>query len=95
MHLSTLHTGLKKKLLDLSKNNCSIVGKWIRSIINHLYWCISSTPDGNGDVIEAKWLSVANHIRNKHKGHSVLFPKCLHGKYKVKDGQAVEWMKPG
>ena len=90
------NTGLKKKLVALSKErDCGLVGEWIRSIINHLYWCASSTPDGNGDIIEAKWLSVLNHIRNRHTRHGKLFPKCLHAKYRRRQGQAVKWMKQG
>ena len=88
--------GLKKKLVALSKErDCALVGEWIRSIINHLYWCASSTPDGNGDIIVAKWISVVNHIRNRHTRHGKLFPKCLHAKYRRRQGQAVKWMKQG
>ena len=90
------YTGLKKKLVALSKErDCALVGEWIQSIINLLYWCASSTTDGNGDIIAAKWLSVVNHIRNRHTRHGKLFPKCLHGKYKRKWGEAVKWLKPG
>ena len=41
--------------------------------MNHLYWSAVSTPDGNKDLIEAKWLSV-----DKHKKHGKLFPACKH-----------------
>ena len=34
-----------------------LVAKWQKSFINHLYWCVVSTTDGNGDTIKAKWLS--------------------------------------
>ena len=88
--------GLKKKLAALAKEkDCSLVGEWIRSIINHLYWCALSTPDGNSDMMEAKWLSVVNHIRNRHTRHGCTFPRCLHTKYKRKRGEAIKWMKPG
>ncbi len=36
-------------------------------MINHLYWSAVSTPDGNGDLIKAKWMSVVNHVHNKGK----------------------------
>ncbi|XP_067659703.1 uncharacterized protein [Haliotis asinina] len=71
--------GLRKKMEALVKEkDCSIVGRWIRSICNHLYWAAASTPDGNGDVIRDKWLSVVNHIQNTHYGHGKHFPSCLH-----------------
>ena len=57
--------------------NCSLVNRWSRSIINHLYWCAVSSGD-NGDLMLAKWNSVANHICNILEGHSDLYPKCSH-----------------
>ena len=73
--------GLCNKLEALGKKNC---GKWARSLINHLYWCISSTADSNPEVITAKWLSVVNYIHIQHSGHGDLFPKCIHGRIKRK-----------
>ena len=72
--------GLRKKIEVLAKQKqCELVAKWHKSIVNHLYWCVASTTDGNGDTVKAKWLSLENHIHNKHTGHgSQLFPKCAH-----------------
>ena len=51
MHLS-LHIGLKKKLAKLSQyKDCEIVGAWIKSITNHMYWCAASAPDGDGQLM--------------------------------------------
>ena len=66
----------------------------MRSIISHLHWCASSTQDGNSNIMEAKWLSVMNHIRNKHTGHHPLFPKCLHGRYDTVQDE-MQWMTAG
>ena len=64
----------------MKAKDCGIVGEWLKSIVNHLYWSTVSTPSGNSDVILAKWLSLDNHIRNKHTTHnSKHFKKCLHG----------------
>ena len=42
-------------------------------------------------MILAKWLSLVNHIHNKHAGHSQTFPKCLHPElYSHKK----KWLKP-
>ena len=41
---------------------------------------ISSKPPGDGDMIKAKWLSLENHIHNKHSGHGDKFPKCAHAR---------------
>ena len=48
-------------------------------MINHLYWCMVSTPCGNGNVMKAKWLSLDNHLHDVHSGHSEHFPECSHG----------------
>ena len=55
-------------------------GKLQRSIINHLYWCVISTPSGNGELVKAKWLSIDNHIHNVHNNNGELFPHCVHAK---------------
>jgi len=61
------------KLEKLAKQKgCDLVGEWQKSIINHLYWCVSSTADGNEDVIWTKWLSIDNHVRKVHRNHGII-----------------------
>ena len=38
--------------------DCDLIGHWQSSIINHLYWCVVSTPNGNSELIKAKRLSL-------------------------------------
>uniref|UniRef100_A0A1X7VJG1 Uncharacterized protein n=1 Tax=Amphimedon queenslandica TaxID=400682 RepID=A0A1X7VJG1_AMPQE len=74
-----LAKGIKKKVLALAKREeCEIIGEWSKSIVNHLYWCAASSDD-NEEMIKDKWLSLINHIHNKHQ-HSGLFKKCAHGR---------------
>ena len=74
-------TGFRKKVEAAAKQKgCEIIGDWQRSIINHLYWCVSSTPDGDPETILAKWLSLENHVHNEHRHKDKKFPKCAHGK---------------
>ena len=41
--------GFRKKVLALAKQkDCQLVGEWERSLVNHLYWCVVSTADGDG-----------------------------------------------
>ena len=73
-------TGFRKKLEAAAKQKeCKIIGNWQKSIINHLYWCVASTNDGDEETILAKWLSLDNHVHNKHTHSDKKFPKCTHG----------------
>ena len=69
-----------------------LVGEWERSMVNHIYWCVLSTPCGDGDAVVAKWLSLENHIHNKHGGHSKLYANCTHGRL-VAQVRAKKWFK--
>ena len=65
-YLLSTAKSLEKRLVKASKrSDLEGIGVWIRSIINHLYWCAVSSPVGDGDMIVAKWLSLVNHICNK------------------------------
>ncbi|XP_045201100.2 uncharacterized protein LOC123546133 isoform X3 [Mercenaria mercenaria] len=81
--------GVKTKLTTLwKKRGCEKVAKWTQSISNHLYFC-AATSEGDGDLVEQKWLSVLNHITNKHEGHGEKFPSCTHGPIER------DWIKEG
>ncbi|KAI8495211.1 hypothetical protein Bbelb_271970 [Branchiostoma belcheri] len=81
--------GLRKKLSALAKQKeCDVVGDWTNSIVNHLYWCSTTTREGAGDLVEGKWLSLDNHLHNVHSGHSEAFPQCAHGPLRR------QWLKP-
>ena len=76
-----MYTGFRKKLDKLGKQkNCEVISEWQKSIINHLYWCVSSSPADDSELITAKWLSLDNHIHNVHRRHGKKFPKCAHGR---------------
>ncbi|XP_065067015.1 uncharacterized protein LOC135692760 isoform X2 [Rhopilema esculentum] len=72
---------LTKKVTIASKErNCEILGTWCSTIRNHLYWCATSTKEGFGKLIVAKWKAFSNHIQNKHNNHEdKLFQRCAHG----------------
>ena len=86
-------TGFRKKVAAAAKQKgCEVIGNWQRSIVNHLYWCVSSTPDGDADTILAKWLSLENHVHNEHTHMDKKFPKCAHGKLRGQD-RKKKWFK--
>lgn len=70
------------------QKGCGIVGDWSKSMVNHLYWCASSTADGDEEVLLEKWLSLLNHIHNKHQGHGKKYKKCTHGRLRNR-----KWLK--
>ena len=74
------------------QKDCELVGEWQKSIINHLYWCVSTSPDGDSELVQAKWLSLDNHIHNIHKRHGQKFPKCAHGRLRRQD-RKKKWFK--
>jgi hypothetical protein len=75
-----------------NKKDCQIVNLWMKSITNHLCWCVLSS-NGVGELAYAKWISLMNHIINKHEEHDPLFQKCDHEA--LDDNQAKkEWFKP-
>lgn len=81
---------IEKKLTTLAKRKVGAeVKPWIASIKNHLYW-IAATSGDNGPLKRAKWLSILNHITNKHSGHGGVFPQCEHG---VMDERC--WLRKG
>ena len=86
---------MKKKVLAASKQKeCEELIRWNKSLTNHLYRVAASTPDGDGDVMWAKWESVENHIHNVHEGHNRLFPTCAHEELEGNQ-QRKKWIKPG
>jgi len=36
-------------------------------LANHLYWCVSTTPDDDSELVQAKWLSLDNHVHDVHR----------------------------
>ncbi|XP_077564047.1 uncharacterized protein LOC144179529 isoform X2 [Haemaphysalis longicornis] len=82
--------GLNKKLLQAAKStSCTAISPWSRSLVNHLYFSVKR-GDGNGDLAVAVWLSMMNHIQDKHDGHSLQYERCQHG-----DLEPRKWIFPG
>lgn len=66
---------------------------WRKAIINHLYWSASSTPDGDGELMAAKFRAISNHVINKHEGHDEHseWTRCAHSD----DITPRQWMREG
>ncbi len=72
---------ISKVLNKVAKEKgCEALLPWIKPCVNHLYWSATSTVDGNGAVIWAKFASFFEHIVNVHSNLSnPVFNKCAHG----------------
>ena len=72
---------VSKKLLQASKESgCDKIKAWIKAVRGHLYWCATSTKQGFGDLIVAKWTSFLRHVNNRHSDHpDPLYSQCAHG----------------
>lgn len=88
-------TGVGKALDAASKERaCEGLKLWRPALINHLYWTAASTPDGDPDMMEAKWKSIVSHVQDIHKHGTPAFPSCAHPPL---EGEArnKEWLEPG
>ena len=75
-----IHVCVKKPGALTKTTDCHPVSQWIKSISNHVYWCAASTEPGpdRGEVVLAKWQSVANRVQNTHEHPHPAFPRCQH-----------------
>ena len=88
-------TGIGKALDAAAKEgDCEDLNLWRPSIVNHLYWTAASTPNGDPNVMEAKWQSMVNHVQDIHEHDSPGFPSCAHLPL---EGEArnKQWLEPG
>ncbi len=70
---------LKKKLTAaLKTKGFADLADWIVSVINHLYWSVTSS-EGNADLAIEKWTSVCNHVAEIHEHDGPLYKNCTHG----------------
>ena len=94
INLSYLYIAFRRKIENLAKEKkCELAGEWMKSLVNHLYWCAMTTPSGNGDELKEKWLSVSNHIHNVHDEHGEVFPSCEQGHLTDLE-RKKKWFKP-
>lgn len=79
-------SGFGKKL-DVLAKRFPEVALWKKSLVNHMYWTAASTEDGNGDIMEAKWVSLLDHVVDNHIN-------CYHDDLEG-DNRKKEWLDKG
>eukprot|EP00112_Aurelia_sp_Birch-Aquarium-sp1_P011567 Seg2428.5 transcript_id=Seg2428.5/GoldUCD/mRNA.D3Y31 product="hypothetical protein" protein_id=Seg2428.5/GoldUCD/D3Y31 len=76
---------LKKKIQKIlsaaaKRKGFEEIEQWIKPCVNHFYWSATTTFDGNGDLIWAKFKSFLSHCVNEHTElDEPLFNRCAHG----------------
>ena len=91
--------GLKKDLNKAAKLDASgRVSSWTKSVVTHMYWVAASTSPTDtehwSDTMEAKWMSLSNHISGLHKHANPYFTKCAH-RAKKKGDKKKDYLRKG
>ena len=88
--------GFRKRLLALGKKkSCYSINEWMKSIINHLYWCAASSHGLPPEAKVEKWKSITRHIANIHCHDNEYYPNCVHGDLGLEEARPVKWMRSG
>ena len=72
----------KKLCKKAKKKGNEELSKWIQAVSHHLWWS-AQTCNGDPELLQEKWLSILQHVVNKHKWRKAtgkMFHKCAHGK---------------
>ncbi|XP_078604037.1 uncharacterized protein LOC144877851 [Branchiostoma floridae x Branchiostoma japonicum] len=87
---------IQKKLSKSAKRKANrALGPWIKFIKNHL-WYSSSTCEGDDVLLQEKWLSLIDHIANRHTFRkNQLFKKCAHHRLTPDEKENITWLRPG
>ena len=96
-HIDPWHfsKNVQKKLRTSSKKKgCEKLGQWVPSITNHFWWSIE-TCQGDAENLKERWLSITNHVVNRHDFPSnKVFKKCQHDA--LDEGmRRKKWLTPG
>ncbi|XP_052788440.1 uncharacterized protein LOC128223186 [Mya arenaria] len=82
----------KKNSKRSKQTGCERLSTWIKSVVNHLWWCCA-TCDGNGDVLVEKWLSIVHHVCNRHVFPRHHVTECCHGRLEPTVERKTKWLK--
>ena len=84
---------IKKNLAPAAKKKpCQALNGWIKSIISHLWWPVS-TCDGDEILLRETWCSILFHIQNKHKWSSCSkLHKCVHPRVNKSKARKNLWL---
>ncbi|CAN7980564.1 unnamed protein product [Ixodes pacificus] len=69
---------MKKKLNAAGKRaGCQPLEEWTQATTNHMYWS-AMAAGGKWELLVEIWLSMQNHVIDKHTGHGGSYTRCVH-----------------
>ncbi|XP_065066719.1 uncharacterized protein LOC135692501 [Rhopilema esculentum] len=79
--------GISKKIRTVGQEKGNeILLRWMKAIKKHLYWSATSTQQGFGNLIVAKWASLIRHVADKHDNHpNEIYKECAHDELEARD----------
>ena len=85
----------KVKSKTAKHRDCAILIGWIKSIVNHFWWCCASCK-GDEIKLREEWLSLLCHIVNKHNwGKATKYTKCAHSDLTERNHRKFAWLNEG
>ena len=78
--LDVCHVGkdINIKLPEKTNKECAGLFLWIKSILNHLWWC-AETCEHNIELLIEKWISIIHHVANIHSWDcAYIYHQCFH-----------------
>ena len=97
-HIDPWHTckNMNKKIRAVAKKkDCHKLDPWIQSITNHFWWSMQ-TCEGNAEIIKEKWISITNHVVNRHTFEdNKHFKECNHAELGTENTRRKQWLIPG
>ncbi|XP_063077476.1 uncharacterized protein LOC134467554 [Engraulis encrasicolus] len=87
--------GILKKLMPLAnKKDNRLLQGWIRSILNHFWFCCS-TCEGSAEQLVQRWTSLLHHICGEHEWEEDgVKRRCYHAPLSLDDQLRRDWLQP-
>ena len=91
-----LASHVRKKIKNLAKKpKLHRLSRWVRSLVNHLWWS-AATCGGDPDLLVEKWTSVVYHVTNRHEfPEHQLYTECPHGQLEETEERRTRWLAVG
>ena len=92
-----MFVGICKALTKKSKKKgCEVIGRWIKACTRHFHWVVTSTKEGQKEVILGKFEAFLSPMTNKHTNlPNKIFDKCAHEDVNTYTSTPRAWLLEG